>query len=338
MTAHDVVKTMPTPLAGMLARHRRRIDRAVSAMRAQGREPAPTHDQWGTTCPVLGFSLRWADDGGDTAEVRISAEGERGRLPIWGASWPERGDRVSGQDLLACLVEAWPALAAHFASEPSQAGRVSDPATIDLRAGIGRPDLGRFSIVAHGASIAVECDAGSGEFGAEGAIVVETLMALGDLCSRRMETLGDRRDLVEAWRRATSGTELLPAILDVSPEGVDPPDDTDRKTAFWSRRMGQDVTLYRRAATWCEARQRLASAGLCPEPTAADRDPTRLPDGLPDQDDVEALAAEADNLATLEGHDLSSCMNDGLRERNDTARQVDLYRSWPRRHEPGMMS
>ncbi len=337
MTDDEDQSMTPDQLKVWLARlheeHEAEEMAVVARLRSQGREPARRDDLWGTWCPTFDFSLRWADVGSDAIELRLRAapRDQEARVQIWGADWPEPGDAMSAGDLLAFLATSWTTLAGGFLAEGVARGQ--DPATVDLRAGIGRPDLAPFLVRVEGPRVSVSTGDRDVDLGSEGVILVETLMAMCDLMAARLAGLGLRDDAVSAWGRARALAVVWPAGLDQCGDGTEPSDDSRAEAAHWARRLGQDPDAYRRAAVRIVHKNWLFNVGEGPEPTSEDWDVEHLPDDLPDDAAIAAIMARGAE-ADPDLSDPDAYLSMALAHRNQDARSLVLYRDWPRRHVP----
>jgi hypothetical protein len=291
-------------------------------MVAAGREPAPEGGEaWGALCPPFGFSLRWEAPG--LAEVRLWHESRRRRRApqlAWGQPWPDRGEMVPGSSLLERLAGAWPAIALGYAPQAAAGGA---SAVVDLAG----PGLPRMELEVRGADIEVRSRCGASSPGSESVIVVETLMALGDVLAAGLDRAGPSPEPA-AWRAVRGLADLLPAALDIRPEADGDAWQARRaaeEAAYYARRLGVDQATYALEATWLDARRLMALRGSGEEPGFDEYDPARRCEGLPPADEVARLAA----AACLPGSTPEDLALEALASRNLHARQVVLFAPRP---------
>ncbi len=288
-------------------------------------------DLWGTTMPAFSFSLRWPEEAPSMAEVRLWVQPEGHRRAIrWGTPWPGKGALVPAGALLDVMTSSLLVVGAGYLEGAPDDGEGAREVA-DLGAPLGQDGP---VMVAAGRRLHLSEGGRDVPFGPDGVGVVEAILCLGALCARRLSGIAAESGRCLLWAAARDRVGLFPVEPDIVPDGDLPPFGPVEAAVHWSGRLGQDPDAYRRAATWLVARQWLHAAndGVA-EPSGEDWDATSLPQGLPGEVEVLALARKADAAMVGPGHVQGrSCLVDGLAERNLDARRVVHLRGWPRTH------
>jgi hypothetical protein len=339
-----ITKSIDALMAELTAK----TERELARIHSKGGEPASTGDQYGCSCPVFGFSLRWRDpaeglhgflpDHIDIAEIRLIFQNDRGEpVMAWGEPWPGRGAAVFGVSLLEEIAENWEEIAQDFMIERRTYHEDEGELEVDLTRTLWEPH--DFEIVTCGPEIILQSGNVRSRLMSESVIVAETIMTLADLIADRIRNCPEEqvKKAVAAWNRVRPLADLLPAPLDVWPEafGDKPPGASDRieaEAAFYARRLGMDPQVYRRAAIWLMARQYLFAAGLVPsEPSAKEWASFTDLEDLPTESVVALMIEEGAQAVGMAPEDLISS---ALSMRNMDARQALYYRHWPDRYDP----
>lgn len=314
MTMREVDAALARAEARWEAAARRTVDR----MRAEGREPAPDGDHYTHVGDYghLTFSLRWPDPA-DASRVEMRAfatSGPSGRVrAVVGRSWPEYGEVVSAPGLLGFLARHWTLVGRHYNSLPDE----PSPVELDLRHGLGRPDLPFVGLRVGTPEIFLGFGGKWQGHGTESLMVVESLMALGDTLAASLPGTPE----AAAWAGTRDAVRVFPAP--VSKPGVEFGErDRAAEVAFYAGLLGQDPADFRRAAIWVRVLGLRGEQGLW-ERGWGD---LSLPSPLPPEEEV--MAAWGAEVARY-GEALSPDGEPEVSERCMAVRAALFYRTWP---------
>lgn len=234
----------------------------------------------------------------------------RRRLNFWG-----RGHQLMDTDAaLSALVSSWREIAGPFHEAGTPSG------SFDLSAFVEDP-FPPVTLSRNGVFCQVDDGNVRVDLGGHSVVAVEVLLRLGQILAEASRDAG----LKKAWSECRRGTDLLPFETNVGfehrPEG-----EIEEETEWYARKFGQSPADYARAAEWLMARQWLF--GILKEGEDIPCEvwkPDTLPEGLPDQDVVDALVRRA---AEAEGVDAREFALQAVHDRNIQARQIEVYRRW----------
>jgi len=325
----------------------RRQEQVIAALAARGLPPAERGEIFSLYSEPLSYGFRWLPGSPGQIEIRIgtknrdhadrkhSAGGDR---PVWGRRWPDYGVVVSGADLLAFLALEWPLLVSDFLMKPEARNGVAD-----FRAGIGRPDLPRFEIAVQGREIEVRADRGRCRPGAEGLMVAESLLTLGNELAGWLAGLGIHGAAVAAWAEARKLDDLPPTEADRGDFDTPGPECVRAGAAYYARRLGLPPDTYLDVALFESAAHLLwhVRGKVGAEPGGGDGFRAVVLGTLPSPAEIRRMADEARTLDTgrvkAAGYEPVSPEEwelDALRQLNTDARAMVFYRGWPDRPPP----